>query len=181
MAGVSYHVPMDSHLATYAAAHATALSVLIPDTVHPWSPGLKSEAASGFSKYYIVGKGSPPCSSLVIVHLQLSFSFITYIRAFKFAALTLPSLLFTVAPLGSCISFLHLHCLYSYCVSTPTKCKSSASHCNGMSSKLLFSYINTNMTTGLHISGALSCNKTVVGANSHWSLIHSFQTLYHDC
>ena len=46
-----------------AAAHATALSVLIPDTylqhrciIGPCIRDLKSEGASGFSKYYMVGK-----------------------------------------------------------------------------------------------------------------------------
>jgi hypothetical protein len=50
----------------YAAAHATALSILIPDTYLQHGclvRDLKSEGASGFSKYYIVGKEIPDLST----------------------------------------------------------------------------------------------------------------------
>ena len=47
MAGVSYSVPMNPHV---AAAHATAPLLIRASVI------LKSEGASGFSKYYIVGK-----------------------------------------------------------------------------------------------------------------------------
>ena len=55
LTGVSYSVPMD-----------TALSVLIPDTYLQHGclvRDLKSEGASGFSKYYIVGKEIPDLST----------------------------------------------------------------------------------------------------------------------
>ena len=50
LTGVSYSVPMDTALSVYLIPIATHNALLVRD--------LKSEGASGFSKYYIEGKKS---------------------------------------------------------------------------------------------------------------------------
>jgi len=55
LTGVSYSVPMDTALSVYLFPIATYNALLVRD--------LKSEGASGFSKYYIVGKEIPDLST----------------------------------------------------------------------------------------------------------------------
>ena len=55
LTGVSYSVPMDTALSVYLFPIATYNALLVRD--------LKSEGASGLSKYYIVGKQIPDLST----------------------------------------------------------------------------------------------------------------------